>query len=318
MFTTREVVLVAPGKVEVREREIEPGPGQVVLKVEACGVCAWESRHVYRNGELPYPRVLGHEACGTVVGVGPDMKAFSVGDRVTGLFQPGFATHAVADANMLVRVSATLDLGLAIAEPAKCVVTCLRAAPVEPGDVVGVVGCGFMGLLVAGALASNKFTNVICIDVNESRLALARKLGIQDVVSADSPELDATVKRLTRGKGVDLVFEVSGVPSGFDTALSILKKGRGRMVFVSYPNSRGGYQLTTACDQSCSIMFTHPSFSANPVDDLERAVRGLECGVFNMGALITHRFPLAKAAEAMDLCLDPPAGFIKATVNPWL
>ena len=318
MFTTREVVLVAPGKVEIREREIEPGLGQVVLKVEACGVCAWEARHVYRNGELPYPRALGHEACGIVVGVGPDVKAFSVGDKVTGLFQPGFATYTVADANLLVKIPADLDLELAIAEPVKCVVTSLRAAPVEPGDVVAVVGCGFMGLLVACALASNRFTRVICIDVNESRVAFTRKLGIQDAVLANSPELDAVVKRLTHGRGVDLVFETSGVPSGFDTAVSILKKGRGRMVFVSYPNSRNGYQLTTACDQSCVISFTHPSFSTNPMDDLERAVRGLEARIFDMGRLITHRFPLSKAAEAMDLCLDPPPGFIKAIVKPWL
>src|SRR5690606_27975243 len=134
--------VVAPRTFELIERDLVPRPGQVLIRIDACGICHSEMK-AYLNGPVAGagPLFLGHEAVGAIVEVGDAVEGFAVGDRVSGLFGQGFSQHAVADANRILRVPSSLPNEQALLEPIKCVVTAARGAAYEFGDNIALVGC---------------------------------------------------------------------------------------------------------------------------------------------------------------------------------
>src|SRR5262245_51503118 len=162
---TQVARLVEPRKIAVVEDSFELGPHDVAVKVAACGICSWENGFYTGQRETELPRVIGHEPAGTVEAVGAEVSQWKRGDRVAGLFFPGFATYAQVPETRLVRVPDHVALEHAIVEPVKCIVTGLRAANPEFGDHALVVGCGFMGLLCVAGLRSPGLASLVAVDL---------------------------------------------------------------------------------------------------------------------------------------------------------
>lgn len=243
----------------------EPRDGEVVLRVAACGLCHTDL-HYLDHGVPTFkaaPIILGHEAAGTVERLGPGVSGLARGDRVLApsvwacgrcrycragrenlcvdLVMPGnhtqgaFAEYVVVPGKELVRLP--LDLPLERA----CVIADAVSTPyhavkqrgqVHTGDVVAVVGCGGVGLNVVQC-ATLAGATVIAVDLNDSRLALAKRLGASHTINPAATErVDKEVRKLTDG-GVDVAFEVVGDPKTIDLAFNLLRKG-GRLVVIGF------------------------------------------------------------------------------------
>lgn len=310
----RYAELVAPRRFEIKEGEIHCPEDKVLVRVEACGVCMWEVHGHYlgRIGEPPL--VLGHEPAGVVVEVGPKVEGFEVGDRVTGLFGRAFATHAVADPAWLVKIPEGIPFEHALFEPMKCAVTIGRAVSPRPGDVVALVGCGFMGLLSWSLVRASWLGSSIALDRRPERLSLARELGFEHTLNVAECDPVEAVSRLTGGRMADVVVEATGSLKGLELA-SRLVRPRGRIVCVSAYSEPESVDLGS-WTKSPTVVSAHPSLEAEPGEAFRRAAELFERGLFPMGKLVTHRFRLEEIEEAFETALSPPPSYVKGVVLP--
>ncbi len=253
------VVDTVPGVPTVRDIEIdEPGIGEVLVRVVACGVCHSDIHALHGVGMVhPTPFVMGHEPAGIVEAVGDGIKHLRPGDHVVaclsvycghcthcltgnsfrcftdeflraddapprlsnddGLVHQfvglgGFAEHMLVSQHHLVKIDDTLPLERA------CLLGCgvltgvgaaMRTAQVTAGSSVAVIGCGGVGLSVIQGARLAYADRIVAVDIDDEKLALARKNGATDVVNSASDEPVAAVQSLTRG-GADFVFEAIG------------------------------------------------------------------------------------------------------------
>lgn len=313
---TVSAAVVAPRRFELIERELTPGPNQVLIRVTACGICHSEMR-AYVEGPAPDrpPLWLGHEGVGQVAELGAGVTGFAVGDRVSGLFGQAFATHALADASRVLRLPDTLTDEEGLLEPVKCVVTAARGAAYEFGDHVALVGCGYMGLMVLACLRGAGARRFIGIDLDPARLELARELGATDTIDARS-DVVARVRELTDGRMVDVAIEAAGNGAALELACATLRRTRPKLVMVGYHNRPQLIDLSGFAAKGLILHVTHPSYSDDQLEDLRRALWALESGVIPAGRLVTHRYRLAEISAGFEAALSPPVGYLKGVVLP--
>lgn len=307
-----------PGKFVFREEDIDITADEVLVRVEVCGICKYDL--AYYKGVLgTFPGKLGHEPTGVVEQVGSRVTQFEPGDRVTGLYteqlyQKGFATYAVGLPQYLIKVPDNVPLQHALGEPLKCVVTILRAAPLEFGDNVLVMGCGFMGLLVLTGVIGESPKMIIAADIDDERLAMARELGATVTLNPRKADLVSEVRELTGGRGTDVVFELTGNAEAVQLAAQTLRMHQARYVLGGWHGVPQRYNLRHWTHSGAIILCPHPQFSLNPMDDLRRAMEALSRGVFPMGRLVTHRFRLDDIQEAFEVAERGSKGYIKGII----
>lgn len=241
-----------------------PGPGELLVKVTACGVCHTDVHAV--DGDWPVkprlPFIPGHEVVGHVAALGQGVTKFKEGDAVgvawlhdacgaceycgtgwetlcatqhnTGYsVDGGYAEYIVADADYAVRLPRGLDL--VAAAPILCAgVTTykgIKETDTKPGDWLAISGIGGLGH-VALQYAKAMGLHVIAIDVSEDKLALARKLGADAAINASRPDLAGEVARLTGGVHGALITAVSA--PAFAQCLALLRP-KGTMSLVGLP-----------------------------------------------------------------------------------
>jgi len=313
---TRVAQIIEPRKIEVVESSFELGPHDVAVKVAAVGICSWESG--FYTGERPtaLPRPIGHEPSGTVVEVGSEVTMWKPGDRVAGLFSPAFATYAKAEDTMLVRVPDHVALEHAIVEPAKCIVTGLRAARPEFGDHALVVGCGFMGLMCVAGLAGHALASLTAVDMLDERLDLAKQFGATVTLNPKRDDVQARIKEITDGRGVDVAMEASTVPAGLMTASRALRRGRPKMVMVTTPIGPATYDLMGFIATGAEVHFAEPAHCLDQRDELRRAMDAIARGTFPMDKLITHRWGLDEIGKGTDVAMARTPGYIKGIIVP--
>jgi threonine dehydrogenase-like Zn-dependent dehydrogenase len=184
----------------------EPGWGEVLIEVKACGVCASEL-HDWMGGSSSYPRRLGHEPSGIVRAVGPRVTKFDTGQAVTGLLSSAYSQFEVANQDDLVAIPEGVSCEFALGEPLACLVNAQRRTHIELADQVAVIGLGFMGLGMLQLLRLRGPRRLIGIDVREEARQKALELGADEV---HHPEQVPSKYLLTRGsewqghKGVDV------------------------------------------------------------------------------------------------------------------
>ena len=255
--------------VRVEELEIpQPKANQIKIEVKYCGICG-SDLHEYLGGPIfipvdnphPYtgekaPLVMGHEFSGEVVEVGPEITKFKVGDRVTvepihakdGLkgkynLDPnlnfiglaggggGFSEYIVVNEDQAHKLPENVDFEQgALTEPAAVGLYAVRQSRIKAGDTAAVFGCGPIGLLVIDALRAAGASRIYAVELSPERQAKAKELGaiIVDPVKEDAVE---SIRRQTNG-GVNVSFEVTGVPVVLPQALEVAEKG-GELVVVS-------------------------------------------------------------------------------------
>lgn len=186
--TMRAAVVVGPGRSEVADVAIpEPGPGEVRVRIEGCGVCAsnvvpWEGPEWMTFPTEPGG--LGHESWGIVNAVGSGVAGLAEGDRVVTLSQRAYAEYDVADAAAVVKLPAALD-GLPFpGEPLGCAMNILARAGIATGQTVAIVGIGFLGALLT-RLATDAGGRVIAIARRPFAREVATALGAAETLAMD-------------------------------------------------------------------------------------------------------------------------------------
>jgi threonine dehydrogenase-like Zn-dependent dehydrogenase len=311
--------LVSPQTSEVVETDApQPGPGEVKVRVTACGVCASEL-HPWDSGVAAYPRRLGHEPVGVVEAVGEGVTRFAPGDRVTGLFLEAFTDAAISPEEILLPVPEGLADENAMGEPLACLVNAQRRTPIELADRVALIGLGYMGLGMLQLLKLRGPSRIIAIDVREEAREHAKNLGADETYHPDDvPE----AYHLTRwedwesGRGLDVVIEASGTQPGL-TLAGKLVRAHGILSILGF--HQGGDREVDVEMWNWKAIDVVNAHVRRQADLLESMRIGLELeakGLIDMGRLVTHRFALDEVDQAYTALRDKPEGFIKAVVFP--
>jgi threonine 3-dehydrogenase len=308
---------------------------EVLIQVRRAGVCGTDV-HIYEwddwaRGRVKPPIVVGHEFAGDVVQVGQLVTDVKEGDRVTaeghivdgrcllcrtgnahvcpytriigvdrdGCFAEFISMPAVnvwhLDDNVSYEIGGIHDpMGNAFH-------TALTAE--IPGATVLITGCGPIGIFAVGICRAAGASRIIASDVNDRRLALAKQMGAHDVVHP--AEAGAAVKAATDGLGVDVVLEMSGVPSAIHQAFELVRVG-GRVQMLGIPAKP--MEVNFATEVIFRGITIYGVVGRRMYQTWHQMTRFLRSGEFDPTPVITHRFPLEAADEAMRVIKSGEAG----------
>jgi threonine dehydrogenase-like Zn-dependent dehydrogenase len=293
----------------------EPGPGEVLLRVASCGVCASELDMWEGKADIEYPRFPGHEVSGTVERVGAGVDAFAPGDAVAAwVTARGFADYVAVRAEHCFPAG-SVPLDLALAEPIACAVNAVElAAPALADDVV-ILGAGFMGNLVQKLVALKGPRHVIVADPRPDALERAARLGATRTVNVLGESIAEAVRAETGGVGADVAFEVTGAQSAL-LSLGEVTRMSGKVTIVGY-HQGGMRELPLAAWNwmAYEIVNAHFRDVATIMRGMHAGMRLLTSGRLALDDLVTHRFGLEDVNEAFAVAVEKPAGFVKATVS---
>lgn len=334
--------LISPETFTIETEEIPLlKNNEVLIQIVTCGICHSEmpayhgdsttvlegldTFHYEKN--IHYPLELGHEPSGLVVDLGNDVKYLKIGDKVGGPINGCFASHVITVPKKLVKLPETIsNFEYCLAEPLGCVSNMVRAAQPEYGDYVAVIGCGAMGLLSISSLSRMPLRGLIAIDLQESRLEWAKKMGAQFLLNPSRDDVTQIVQDITNGRGVDVVVEISGKLKGLEIAALIVRRasfyeyqGRGRIIASSLyagdqiMSNHLGHELMF---KSPIISSVHPWFSLNFMEDVEKGVWGYENHLLPLDQLVTHEFSLEEIQKGFVVASGQTPDYIKGVIIP--
>jgi len=295
----------------------EPGPGQVLLRLEGSGVCAssvptWEGREWFEYPQAP--GAPGHEGWGRVAALGEGVTGLQVGQRVAALTYRAHAEYDVADAAAVVPLPAALEGKAVPGEPLGCTVNIFRRSEIRAGQTVAIVGIGFLGALLT-QLAVDAGARVIALSRRPYSLDFAKACGAQHtIVMDDHWRVIEEVKRLTGEQWCERVIECTGLEWPLQLA-SELTAIRGRLVIAGY-HQDGMRQVNVQLWnwRGIDVVNAHERDPKQYVEGMREAVALMERGVLDPEPLYTHRLPLDRLGEALELTRTRPDGFMKALV----
>lgn len=316
--TMRAAALVAPTRFEIREVPLPaPGPRQVRIRLIGCGVCASNVPPFEGRPWFNYPMApgaLGHEGWGTVDAVGEEARGFQIGDRVAALSQNAYAEYDVADVEQVVKLPSVLANQGFPAEPLGCAINIFRRSQIHAGDTVAILGIGFLGALLT-RMARNAGARVIAISRRAWSLGVATQMGADVTVPMDDHgRIIERVKELTDGNFCDVVIEAVGKQWPLDLA-GELTKVRGRLVVAGY-HQDGPRQINMQLWnwRGLDVINAHERDPAIYLSGMRSAVEEVAAGRLNPEPLFTHRLPLDRLGDAMEMTRDRPDGFLKALI----
>jgi NADPH:quinone reductase len=315
----RAVRLIGPGRVQMVELPLpEPGPAEVRVRLEGCGVCASNLAPWAGPDWMTFPTApgaLGHEGWGVVEAVGERVVDLVPGDRVATLGQSSYASHEVVAAADAVRLPPELD-GLPFpGEAFACAMNILRRSAIVPGDRVAVVGIGFIGAALT-RLAAGQGAEVFAVSRSESARVLARRMGAARSLAADDPgAVVSDIRGLTAGRLCDVVIEAVGSQAALDLAGELVAEG-GRLVIAGY-HQDGPRQVNMQAWnwRGIDVVNAHERAPDTYRRGLRDAVAAVAAGRLDARALVTHAFPLDRLDAALDAARDKPPGFVKGWVR---
>ncbi len=315
----RAAVLAEPGRIAMADVAVpEPGPGELRIRLEGCGVCASNLEPWEGLPWISYPGEaggLGHEGWGVVDAVGEGVDAFAPGDRVAALSGKSFAEYDIAAAAMTVKLPPELDGKPFPGEPLGCAMNIFRRSAVEAGQSVAIIGIGFLGAVLC-KLAADAGARVIAISRRQSSLDLARAWGAAETVAMDDHwRILERVRELTGGRGCERVIEAVGKQWPLDLAGELVAEG-GRLVIAGY-HQDGPRQVNMQGWnwKGIDVINAHERDPSVCLRGLREAVDAVAGGRIDPAALYTHRYPLDRLGEALDATRDKPDGFVKALVT---
>ena len=333
------------GDVRVEDAPMpQPGAGEVVVRIEACGLCGSDALTWYVEKKAPV--VLGHEPVGTVTAVGDEVANVRIGDRVfihhhapcmscencrrkvwsscevwrrSAIEPGGFAQYVLVRAQTVARDTLVVppDMTAEVAtfiEPLAC---CIRAVKrhgdVRQGDSVFVIGLGAMGLLMVQLARIYGATVIGGSDFASARRERALQMGAQMALDPRDDEQRRQWQALTGDRGADVVIVCPGDAQALDAGIQMAAPG-GRVVCFSPvpPNAPMPVDMSTLYFKEISL---HQSYSCGP-DETREALELLQRGDVNVDALVTHRAGLDGVAAALERAHDASEGY-KTVIYPW-
>lgn len=324
-----------PRKIELRSvtRPV-PGPDEVVVAVNACGICG-SDLHYYSGNDSPPAVCLGHEICGRLETAHPRLPvghpvvieplvACGTCDRcranepnlcprlrVLGSLAPGGLAEALAvPISSVYPLPDGLDLDAAmLAEPMAVAVHGARVAGLVLGEEVLVLGGGAIGLLV-GYVAVRAGAHVTVSARHAHQRAAASMLGVQSVI----PDEDDAVRAAVRPRRPDLVLEtVGGTSATLELALRVVRPG-GRIISLGKFNRPITLDPLRFLMKEVRLVSSMTYSRSGPRPDFETALALLAAERDLLAALVTHRVPLADVARAFAVAADKTTGAIKVAV----
>ena len=281
-----------------------PAAGEARVKIEAVGVNFIDIYHRIGRYQGALPLTLGQEAAGTVDAVGPGVTEVKPGDRVAyASVQGSYAEYAIVPTWRLLPVPAGVDAQRAAAVMVQGLTAhylTFSTYPLKPGDtaLVHAAGGGTGQLLVQ--IAKRRGARVIGTASTEEKAALAREAGADEMILYTQADFEAEVKRLTEGRGVDVVYDSVGKDT-FDKSLNCLRR-RGYMVL--YGQSSGPVPPTDpqVLNAKGSLFLTRPTLAHYTADRAELLGRANDLfkwmAAGELKVRIDKTFLLAQAAEA--------------------
>ena len=318
MRTMQAAVLTGPGQVRLEAVAIpEPGPRQVRIRLEGCGVCAsnlmpWAGPEWMRFPTEP--GALGHEGWGVVDAVGDGVASPSPGDRVAALSQHAYAEYDLADAEAVVPLPQSNRTRPFPGEPLGCAMNIFRRSQIEPGQTVAVVGVGFLGAIVT-KLAAQAGARVIAVSRRPFSLEVARAMGAAETIAMENHDgIIGQVKELTGGAFCDRVIEAVGKQWPLDLAAELTRE-RGRLIVAGY-HQDGPRQVNMQLWnwRGLDVINAHERDPEVYLEGIRLAVDAVSRGELDPAPLYTH-FPLHRLADALDATRDRPDGFLKALIT---
>ena len=314
----RAAILDGPQQFSVAEVPVpQPGPGEVLIRLEGCGVCAsnvepWEGQPWSTWPGVPGG--MGHEGWGRIVAVGEGVEGLSVGDRVTALTERSYAEYDVAPAGMVVPLPASLDGMPVPGEPVACAMNIFARSDIRAGQTVVIVGIGFLGAILT-RLAVDAGARVIAVSRRAETLDLARRMGAAEVIVMDDHwRIIEDVRRLTDGRMAERVIECVGKQWPLDLAGELVAEG-GRLVIAGY-HQDGPRQVNMQMWnwKGIDIVSAHERDAGVRVAGLRAAVEALASGRLDLTPLLTGTYRLDQLGEALAATRDKPGAFVKAWV----
>lgn len=299
------------GSISLLEVAIDdPKPGEVQLAGGACGICSWDIATAKLGSNMNPMAPPGHEGVGHVVKVGAGVTAIKEGDRVAG---GGFASLRNLPASSVYKIpESPLADEFWVVEPVSCVVTGLDQSQIRPGDTVALIGTGFMGLLFLQALLREPLGGLVAVDVLQSRLDLARRLGAPEVHNSATSDRAELVRELKR-REFDVVIDTTGAQAGLDLATDITRRGGRINLFGWIKGDTATFDPTKWHGGGFTIVNASPS--ARIRDPFPPAIRMMHQGIFDLRPLVTHTTPLDGYAALMDGILHKEIGYVKGVVT---
>ncbi len=324
------------------------GPGELLIRVHTCGICGTDLKKI-ATGSHSAPRIFGHETAGTVAAVGPQVRGLRVGDRVmafhhipcgrcyycqhqvfaqcptykkvgcTAGFEPaggGFAEYVRVMDWIVERGVERIPDGVSFEQACfvEPVNTCLKGIAtlrLQRGETVAVIGQGPIGMILA-VLARRAGARVITSDLFPPRLTISKSFGLEETVDASRENLVVTVRERTEGRGADAVILAVGGSSLIGTAMDATRPGGRVLLFAQTVHGEAIIDPAAVCVDEKSLL---GSYSASV--DLQKESAGF---VFRremeLERLISHRFPLERAVEALTLAAHPQPESLKIVIQP--
>lgn len=334
MTKVRALVLERQHELAMRDIDLplDVGPGMAKIKIHTVGICGSDV-HYYTYGKIgPFvvnaPMVLGHEAAGTVVEVGPGVTNLKVGDRVC--IEPGipdpnsrasrlgmynidpavtfWATppdhgcltqHVVHPANFTFKLPDNVSFAEgAMVEPFAVGMQAAAKARITPGDTAVVIGAGPIGTMVALAALAGGCARVILADIAQPKLDIAARYQGIIPVNVREQDLVAEVKRLTEDWGADIVFECSGSPRAWQNITDLPRPG-GTIVVVGLPVDPINFDIATLSVREITIasVFRY-------AHQYDRAIALMASGRVDLKPLISETFRFEESIEAFDRAVE--------------
>jgi L-iditol 2-dehydrogenase len=326
------------------------GPGEVLIQVHSCGICGTDLKKIH-TGSHSAPRIFGHETVGIIVDMGAGVRSFAVGDRVvvfhhipcgtcyycrkktfaqcpvykqvgcTAGFEPsggGFAGYVrVMDwivQRGLIKIPDGVPFAQAVfVEPLNTCLKGVRSLNLAADETVLVIGQGPIGILLA-SLAKRSGAKVLTSDLYPERHAVAATFGLDLPIDASREDVVKVVRAASEGRGADAVILAVGGNSLIRTAIDAARPGGRVLLFAQTQHGEAIIDPAAVCVDEKTLM---GSYSAS-VDIQDEALQIVFEGYsqeYDLTRLVSHRFPLSEAVEAIAVASEPKATSMKIMIE---
>lgn len=318
---------------------------EVLVRVQAVGICGSDVHGLDGStGRRIPPMVMGHEASGIITEAGADVTEWQVGDRVTfdstiyalddwysrrGMYnlsdgrqvlgvstpefkrQGAFAEFVAVPQHILYLIPPEVSFTqAALVEPVAVALHAVSLTPIAINDTAVVVGAGMIGLFVVQALKLAGCRQIIAVDLEDNKLALAKQLGATHSINPGQQNVVADVQALTNGRGADIAFEVVGISPTVKTAIDSVRKGA-TVTLVGNLSPSVDIPLQAVVTRQLRLQ---GSCAIN--GEYEAALDLIASGRINVEAILSAEVPLTEGPDWFQRLYNKEKGLIKVVLKP--
>lgn len=321
------------------------GAHDVLIHVKACGICGSDV-HGYdgSTGRRIPPLIMGHEAAGVVVKVGEAVREFRPGDRVTfdstvscgqcafcsagdvnlcdnrqvlgvscGDYRRNgaFAEYVAVPENIVYSLPESFRYEkAALIEAVSIAVHAAKITGIERGSTAVVIGSGMIGLLAVQAFRHYGCSKVFAVDLEQSKLDIAKSLGATDTFLATDPDLIAKVNQAAGGRGIDIAVEVVGAQKSITAAIEVVRRG-GTVTLIGNLSPRVEIPLQVVVTRQLRLLGSCAS-----AGEYRECIELMESGAISVDPLLSAVAPLSEGPEWFDRLYNREPGLMKVILQP--